>query len=185
MLKVINIFLVRFVPACAMSLLLLSGSAAYAGKKSDNLTGFKGEETGNLPDYNYDAIDEQGWDVFEDPFGDIIARETPYYQNDSRDIKTGDVFIKSWEYDPPNALILRVVDQRALLMYGSKIDVKVEAGYYDANNNMMLETRRIVRDISINPGENYLTMYFPVERTHVVHARVIKVRNEGPIKLLD
>ncbi|MBE9399149.1 hypothetical protein IOQ59_17955 [Pontibacterium sp. N1Y112] len=166
-------------------LFILGATAAQADKKADNLTGFKGEEQGNLPDYNYDSLDEQGWDVFEDPFGALIARETPYYQNDSRDIKSGDVFIKAWEYDPPNALKVRVIDQRALLMYGSKIDVKVEAGYYDDNKNLMVETRRIVRDIAIKPGENYLTLYFPVERTHIVHARVIKVRNNGAIKLLD
>ena len=169
---------------CLLPMATLS-SSVYADKKFANLTGFKGEETGNLPDYNEDPIDEQGWDVFEDPFSPLVARETPYYQNDSRDVRTGDVFIKAWEYDPPNALKVRIFDQRTLLMKGSKIDVKVEAGYYDGAKNLMVETRRIVRDIPIQPGENYITLYFPVERTHVVHARVIKVRNEGAIKLFD
>jgi hypothetical protein len=169
---------------CVLLGLMLSVTV-QADKKADNLTGFKGEEQGNLPDYNYDSIDEQGWDVFEDPSDPLVVRTTPYYQNDSRDIKRSDIFIKGWEYDPPNALILRVVDQRPLLMSGSKIDVKVEAGYYDGAHNLMVETRRIWHDIPIQSGENYLTLYFPVERTHVVHARVIKVRNAGPIKLFD
>lgn len=175
----------RFISAFAVLLICLLPASSWADKKADNLTGFKGEEQGNLPDYNYDAIDEQGWDVYEDPSDPLIVRTTPYYQNDSRDIKRSDIFIKGWEYDPPNALILRVVDQRPLLMSASRIDVKVEAGYYDGAHNLMVETRRIWHDILIQPGENYLTLYFPVERTHVVHARVIKVRNEGPIQLFD
>ncbi|WP_370279308.1 hypothetical protein [Pontibacterium sp.] len=169
---------------CLVLMAALSANV-YADKKFANLTGFAGEQNGNLPDFNEDPIDEQGWDVFEDPFGPLVARETPYYQNDSRDIGPGEVFIKAWEYDPPNALIVRVFDQRDLLLTGSQIDVRVEAGYYDDNKNLMVETRRIVRDIPIKPGENYITLYFPVERTHIVHARVINVRNQGPIKLID
>jgi len=176
---------INVVASCLAILMACAGSVAHAEKKWDNLTGFAGIQQGNLPDYNYDAIDEQGWDVFEDPFGPLVSRETPYYQNDSRDVRQGDIFIKAWEYDPPNALIVRVVDQRDLLMKASKIDIRVEAGYYDDNKNLMVETRRIVRDISVKPGENYLTLYFPVERTHIVHARVFNVRNYGPIKLID
>lgn len=169
----------------AVSILVLGMGSAHADKKFANLTGFAGEENGNLPDFNEDPLDEQGWDVFEDPFGGLVSRETPYYQNDSRDVGAGQIFIKAWEYDPPNALIVRVVDQRPLLLSNSKIDIRVEAGYYDDNKNLMIETRRVVRDINIKKGENYLTVYFPVERTHIVHARVFNVRNYGPIKLID
>lgn len=161
------------------------GSNAYADKKFANMTGFSGIQNDNLPEFNEDPMDEQGWDAFEDPFGPLVARETPYFQNDSRDIGPGEVFIKAWEYDPPNALKVRIVDQRALLLTHSKVDVRVEAGYYDDNKNLMVETRRVVRDIPIKPGENYLTLYFPVERTHIVHARVFNVRNAGPVKLID
>lgn len=158
----------------------------HADRAFENLTGFgDDEENLNIPNFRYDPDDEQGWDVYEDPFGDLISRETPYYQNATSDIKPGEVFIKAWEYDPPGSIILRVVDQRPLLLSASEIDVRVEAGYYDAMKNLMVETRRIYHDIAIKPGENYLNVNFPVDRSHIVHARVIAVRNKGPIKLLD
>ena len=142
-------------------------------------------QTGNLPDYNYNPLPEQGWDVAENPNDPLVQRLTPYYQNDTRDIKHWQVIVKAWEYDPPNAILLRVVDQRPLLVSQSKIDVRLEAGYYDDTNNLMVESRQVFHDIPIKPGENLFSLPFHNDRTHVIHARIIKVRNVTPIKALD
>ncbi|MGB0664946.1 MAG: hypothetical protein ACPGMR_14280 [Pontibacterium sp.] len=142
-------------------------------------------QDGNLPPFSQDAVPEMGWDVYENPNDPLVQRLTPYYQNDTRDVQQWQVIIKAWEYDPPNGILLRVVDQRPLLVSESQIDVRLEAGYYDDTNNMIVESRAVFRDIYINPGENLIVLPFHNDRTHVIHARVTDVRNKTPIKPVD
>ena len=177
-----NISCVRkFLPALLAGVVTFQFSSISSAA---SITGAGNENTFETP-YNEDPQDEQGWDPFVDPNDPLVERVTPYYQNDTRDIKPWDVIIKAWDYDPPNAILLRIVDSRPLLTSTSNIDVKVETGYYDANNNLMVETRRIYERIEIKPGETLLSLPFHNDRTHIIHARVIAVRNETPIMPLD
>ncbi len=126
-----------------------------------------------------------GFNNFDDPNHPEIAKTVPYFQNDTRDVDFGRVYISSWRFDPPNAFVVRVYDDRPTLAQQSWVDVMVQVGVYDDARNLIVRDRRIVRDVPISPGETVIPVYIHNEIGDIIHARVLGVRNKANIKLLD
>ena len=136
-------------------------------------------------DPNGDAFPTQGWDNFSDPNEEEIAKAIPHAQNDTASIDRWKIFISGWQVDPPNWIIVHVIDDRPYLISESYIDIRVVIGKADDLSGMLPRTRTIVRGITVKPGFNRIPIPIHNEVDQIVHANIIAVANKAPIKLFD
>ncbi|WP_027857978.1 hypothetical protein [Marinobacterium jannaschii] len=136
-------------------------------------------------DPNGDAFPTQGWDNFADPNEEELAKAVPHAQNDTASIDRWRIFISGWQVDPPNWIIVHVIDDRPYLISESYIDIRVVIGKADDAENMLPRTRTIVRGIPVKPGFNRIPIAIHNEIDQIVHANIIAVANKAAIKLFD
>lgn len=134
----------------------------------------------------YETPDEaSGWDPMGDPFNEDIAIMTPYIQNGTADVDFNKIYIRSWEVDPPNAIHVLVNDDRYMLNRQTLAELFVEVGDKDELNQFFVTQRKIVKNLTLYPGSNKITVYIHNEPNQIIHARLRVKRNSIPIKPLE
>ena len=134
----------------------------------------------------FETPDEaSGWDPMGDPFEENNAIRTPYIQNGTTDVDFNKIYIRSWETDPPNAIHVLVNDDRYMLNRQTIADLWVEVGDKDELNQFFVIQQKTVKNLTLYPGANKITVYIHNEPNQIIHARLRVRRNSIPIKPID
>lgn len=126
-----------------------------------------------------------GWDAMGDPLQDNEVNQTPYAQNDTRDVDLWKIYISNWVADPPNAVVVIVNDHRPLLTRETIADLIVTIGDHDDRGQFFITSQAIITDLELLSGPNRVTVYVKNEPYQVVHANLKVRKNIVPIKPLD
>ncbi|MGB0466839.1 MAG: hypothetical protein ACPGF7_04800 [Pontibacterium sp.] len=136
-------------------------------------------------DPNSDPLSTQGWDNFSDPNDEFIAKSIPFTQNDTSSVAAWSIYISGWDMAPPDAMVLKVFDDRPYLIKSSSVDIIVKISDKDPDGNVYLRTSRIVKGVPVQPGETAIPIEIHNEIGQIIHARITSVRNRSAIKLFD